>query len=110
MQIVYGLINYFMKLTDNDYNQIRAKRIAKLQAASSSSASPPSPSPASPVVPHIQQSKPKLPSAPPPRPSSPAATPNVTLKKRSFAPPPRFDYHIWENDTISTVLKVTLSV
>ncbi|OAX40417.1 hypothetical protein K503DRAFT_791386 [Rhizopogon vinicolor AM-OR11-026] len=97
----------------DDINRIRAKRIAKLQASSpSSSKTPLSPSPPVPpsqVVAHIPQPQPnpKLPSVPP-RSSSPVTTPNFHLKKRSLAPSLKVDYHTWEHEVITTVLKVTL--
>ncbi|KAG2129448.1 ubiquitin elongating factor core-domain-containing protein [Suillus clintonianus] len=91
-----------------DADRIRAKRLAKLQAGSASNS--PTPSPASPSTPVAQlpRPKPKLPSIPP-QSTTPPPQRNVPLKRKSTAPAPKVDYQTWENDTISTVLKVTLS-
>ncbi|KAJ8582493.1 hypothetical protein M405DRAFT_937743 [Rhizopogon salebrosus TDB-379] len=94
-----------------DADRIRAKRIAKLQAASpassSATSSPSSALPSQPIA-HLPQPKPKPPFLTS-RSSSPAPTPNVPPKRKGTAPPLKVDYHTWENETISTVLKVTLS-
>ncbi|KAG2356286.1 ubiquitin elongating factor core-domain-containing protein [Suillus spraguei] len=95
-----------------DADRIRAKRLAKLQAGSTSNS--PTPSPASPgpsiaaPVAQLPHSKQKLPSIPP-QSTTPPFQRNVPLKRKSAAPAPKVDYQTWENDTISTVLKVTLS-
>ncbi|KAG2066491.1 hypothetical protein BDR04DRAFT_1106685 [Suillus decipiens] len=95
-----------------DADRIRAKRLAKLQAGSTSNS--PTPSPASPgpsivaPVAQLPHSKQKLPSIPP-QSTTPPPQRNVPLKRKSVAPAPKVDYQTWENDTISTVLKVTLS-
>ncbi|KAG1857712.1 ubiquitin elongating factor core-domain-containing protein [Suillus subalutaceus] len=94
--------------------QIRAKRLAKLQAGPTSSNSP-TPSPASPgpssstpvlarQLPHPKQKPPST------LPQSTTLPPqcHVPLKRKS-TPTPTVDYQTWENDTMSTVLKVTLS-
>ncbi|KIO29369.1 hypothetical protein M407DRAFT_70531 [Tulasnella calospora MUT 4182] len=102
----------------DDADRIRLKRLAKLQAqqsglsssAASSSSTPargPSPSPAA-----ATPSKPKPIPAPSRRPE-PAATPPVFQSPRPAAAPKastpaKFDFKSWENETIQTVLKVTL--
>lgn len=91
--------------------QIRAKRLAKLQAGSTSNSptpSPASPGPSTPIA-QLPQPKPKPPSIPP-QSTTPPPQRNVPVKRKSTAPAPKVDYQTWENDTISTVLKVTLSV
>ncbi|KAG2102251.1 ubiquitin elongating factor core-domain-containing protein [Suillus discolor] len=93
-----------------DADRIRAKRLAKLQAGSASNS--PTPSPASPgpstLIAQLPQPKPKLPSVPP-QSTTPPPQRNVPVKRKPTAPAPKVDYQTWENDTISTVLKVTLS-
>ncbi|KAG1751124.1 ubiquitin elongating factor core-domain-containing protein [Suillus lakei] len=91
-----------------DADRIRAKRLAKLQAGSTSNS--PIPSPASPSTPVAQlpHPKPKHPSIPP-QSTTPPPQRNLPLKRKSTAPAPKVDYRTWEHDTISTVLKVTLS-
>ncbi|KAG1822730.1 ubiquitin elongating factor core-domain-containing protein [Suillus subaureus] len=93
-----------------DADRIRAKRLAKLQAGSTSNSptpSPASPGPSTPVaqLPHPKQKPPFI----PPQSTTPPPQRNVPLKRKSAAPAPKVDYQTWENDTISTVLKVTLS-
>ncbi|KAG1809022.1 ubiquitin elongating factor core-domain-containing protein [Suillus variegatus] len=93
-----------------DADRIRAKRLAKLQAGSTSNSptpSPASPGPSTPIA-QLPQPKPKPPSIPP-QSTTPPPQRNVPVKRKSTAPAPKVDYQTWENDTISTVLKVTLS-
>ncbi|KAG2153094.1 ubiquitin elongating factor core-domain-containing protein [Suillus bovinus] len=92
-----------------DADRIRAKRLAKLQAGSTSNSPIPSPTssgPSAPVaqLPHPKQRTPSI----PPQSTTPLPQRNVPLKRKSTAPAPKVDYQTWENDTISTVLKVTL--
>jgi len=92
-------------------HQIRAKRLAKLQAGSTSNSPTPSPAPPGPSTPIAQLPHPKQ--KPPsirPQSTTPPPQRNLPLKRKSTAPTPKVDYQTWENDTISTVLKVTLSV
>ncbi|KAG1788098.1 ubiquitin elongating factor core-domain-containing protein [Suillus plorans] len=93
-----------------DADRIRAKRLAKLQAGSTSNSptpSPASPGPSTPVA-QLPQPKPKTLSIPP-QSTTPPPQRNVPVKRKFIAPAPKVDYQTWENDTISTVLKVTLS-
>ncbi|KAG2134372.1 ubiquitin elongating factor core-domain-containing protein [Suillus cothurnatus] len=93
-----------------DADRIRAKRLAKLQAGSTSNSPTPSPAPPGPSTPIAQLPHPKQ--KPPsirPQSTTPPPQRNVPLKRKSTAPTPKVDYQTWENDTISTVLKVTLS-
>lgn len=92
-------------------HQIRAKRLAKLQAGSTSNSpapSPVSPGPSTPVaqLPNPKQKPPSI----PPQSTTPPPQRNVPLRRKPTAPAPKVDYQTWENDTISAVLKVTLSV
>ncbi|KAG2051581.1 hypothetical protein BDR06DRAFT_938883 [Suillus hirtellus] len=93
-----------------DADRIRAKRLAKLQAGSTSNSSTPSPASPGPSTPIAQlpQSKPKPPFILP-QSTTPPPQRNVPVKRKPTAPAPKVDYQTWENDTISTVLKVTLS-
>ncbi|KAG1881945.1 ubiquitin elongating factor core-domain-containing protein [Suillus tomentosus] len=93
-----------------DADRIRAKRLAKLQAGSTSNSSTPSPASPGPSTPIAQlpQPKPKPPFIPP-QSTTPPPQRNVPVKRKPTAPAPKVDYQTWENDTISTVLKVTLS-
>ncbi|KAG2028816.1 ubiquitin elongating factor core-domain-containing protein [Suillus americanus] len=95
-----------------DADRIRAKRLAKLQAGSTSNSPNPSPAPPGPSsstpVAQLPHPKPKPPSTPP-QSTTPPPQRNVPFKRKFTAPAPKVDYQTWENDTISTVLKVTLS-
>ena len=94
--------------------QIRLKRLAKLQAASSNTDSPSSAGPSTPASPPPKpQSKP-TPSprityaSGPKRPSEPSAVSPVPLKKVQALR--KLDLQSWEDETLGVILKVTLQV
>ncbi|KAF9046597.1 ubiquitin elongating factor core-domain-containing protein [Panaeolus papilionaceus] len=105
----------------DDADRIRLKRLAKLQNAASSSpassSASPTPGTQSPRPPSTTPSATATPAAPPPKPK-PIPKPSVATPP----PPPRqaaglvkkkpavvkLDVEVWEHETISAVLKVTL--
>ncbi|KAH7915426.1 ubiquitin elongating factor core-domain-containing protein [Hygrophoropsis aurantiaca] len=103
-----------------DADRIRAKRLAKLQGLGSSAVTPPSGSsssapsakpttPTQPGVPQSSTTKPTTPRIPAhSRPKSPPSVP-PQAKRKPIAAPLKVDFAVWEDETISEILKVTLS-
>jgi len=83
------------------------KRLAKLQASVPSSSQTPSPAPPAPPP----NPKPTSPAPPSKRPPEPVAAPvSAPLRKKALAAPPKFDYAVWESETIGNVFEITLDV
>jgi len=83
------------------------KRLAKLQASVPSSSQTPSPAPSVPPP----NPKPTSPAPTFKKPPEPVAAPvSVPPKKKALAAPPKFDYAVWESETIRNVFEITLDV
>jgi hypothetical protein len=92
------------------FPQIRMKRLARLQQASSTSASPSPSTSSSPAPPPAPTPKPKV-HKPAPTPKSVAAPippAHVPPRKKAHIAPSPFHYDVWENETIGQVFQVTL--
>lgn len=113
----------------NRFTQIRLKRLAKLQAASSSSTNTPSPGQTPPSIspaPSVSSSKATPVSAPAPpvvrtpparsspapvkKPATPVAAAPSPIPQKKPQGPVHLDLPAWEAETVSKVLNVTLDV